>query len=56
MADPLSVAASIIAVLRLAQSVAQGIRAVKDSSKERKMVRDEVIYLSGLLFSLKRRP
>jgi GTPase SAR1 family protein len=53
MADPLSVAASIIAVLQLAQSVVQGIQAVKDSSKERKTVRDEVIYLSGLLFNLK---
>lgn len=53
MADPLSVAASIVTVLQLAQSVVQGIQVVKDSSKERKTVRDEVIYLSGLLFNLK---
>ena len=53
MADPLSLAASIIAVLQLAQSVVKGIQAVKDGSQERKAVRDEVIYLSGLLFNLK---
>jgi hypothetical protein len=53
MADPLSVAASIVALLQLTQVVVQGLSCMKDASKERLHIRDEIIYVSGLLFNLK---
>ena len=53
MADPLSVAASVVALLQLAQTIVNGVSDIKNASKERTSIRDEVIYLSGLLFNLK---
>ena len=50
--DPLSVTASVVAVLQLAQSLIKAVQSIKDSSRERQSIRDEIIYLSGLLFNL----
>lgn len=52
MADPLSIAASIGALLQLTQIAVAGLATIKEASKERSAIRDEIIYLSGLLFNL----
>jgi len=53
MGDPLSVTASIVALLQLTQAVVHGLNGMKDASKERISIRDEIIYVSGLLYNLK---
>ena len=53
MADPLSIAASVTALLQLTQSVGQHLSAARTASTERSSLRNEVIYLTGLLVSLK---
>ena len=52
MADPLSIAASIAALLQLTQVAVAGLANIKDAANERSAIRDEVIYLTGLLFNL----
>jgi hypothetical protein len=49
MSDPLSVSASIIAVLQLAGTVMQYVKDVKDGSKDRIRMRDELRSLASLL-------
>lgn len=53
MGDPLSVTASIIAVLQLTQTVVEYINSVKDASKDRDRILLEISSVYGLLFSLK---
>jgi hypothetical protein len=53
MADPLSISASIAAILQLASTVVQYINNVKDASKERLRIRDEISSTSFLLYMLK---
>jgi hypothetical protein len=53
MADPLSIATSIAAVLQLAYTVIAYLNDVKDASKERNRILLEISSLSGLLYSLK---
>lgn len=50
--DPLSISASVAGLLALTQQLIQGIRDIKGADKERSSIRDEVFYLSGLLFNL----
>ena len=51
--DPLSVTASVIAVLQLSAKVLVYLNDVKDASKDRKQCVDETLNLRGLLFNLK---
>jgi hypothetical protein len=53
--DPLSIAASIIAVLQLTSTVVQYIGDVKDSNHDRLKIRDEISSTSFLLYSLRDR-
>jgi hypothetical protein len=53
MSEPLSVVASVVALLQLTQAVIQGLSSVREALKERSTIRDEIIYVSGLLFNLK---
>jgi hypothetical protein len=53
MADPLSISASITALLQLTSNVVQYINSVKDASKERFRIRDEISSASFLLYMLK---
>ena len=53
MSEPLGVVASVVALLQLTQAVIQGLSSVRDALKERSTIRDEIIYVSGLLFNLK---
>jgi hypothetical protein len=53
MADPLSISASITALLQLASTVVQYINNVKDASKNRLRIRDEISSTSFLLYILK---
>jgi len=55
MADPLSITASIVAVLQLTSTVVQYVGDVKDSSQDRLKIRDEISSASFLLYSLKDR-
>ena len=52
MADPLSISASITALLQLTSTVVQYINNVKDASKERLRIRDEISSTSFLLYML----
>ena len=52
MADPLSISASITALLQLTSTVMQYINYVKDASKERLRIRDEISSTSFLLYML----
>jgi hypothetical protein len=52
MADPLSISASITALLQLTSNVVQYINSVKDASKERFRIRDEISSASFLLYML----
>lgn len=53
MTDPLNVVASVVTLLQLTQVVVQGLSSVKGALNERSRIRDEIIYVSGLLFNLK---
>lgn len=53
MSDPLSVTASIIAVLQLSSDVVKYINAAAGSAKERKRLRDEVRACEYILRQLK---
>lgn len=55
MADPLSISASIIAVLQLTSTVIQYISDVQDASQERLRLRDEISSSSWALYMLKDR-
>lgn len=55
MADPLSISASIVALLQLTSTVVQYINNVKDASKERLRIRDEISCTSFLLYMLEGR-
>ena len=55
MADPLSITASIIAVLQLTSTVIQYISEVHDASSERLRLRDEISSSSWALYMLKDR-
>ena len=50
MADPLSISASIIAVLQLTSIVAQYLQDVQGASNERQRLLDEVSSVSGMLY------
>lgn len=52
MADPLSISASIIAVLQLAGTVIQYINDVKEAPRERLNLRDEISSASWTLHML----
>jgi hypothetical protein len=52
MADPISIAASITAVLQLAGTVIQYLNGVKGAPKERQRILNEVSSVSGVLFLL----
>ncbi len=51
--DPLSISASIIAVLQLTATVAQYLTVVKDYSKDRERLRSELCGIDSMLCSLK---
>lgn len=53
MADPLSISASIIAILELTGTVVQYVNDVKDASAERLRIRDQISSTSFLLYMLK---
>lgn len=55
MADPLSITASIVAVLQLTSTVIQYISDVQDASQERLKLRDEISSSSWALYMLKNR-
>ena len=55
MADPLSISASIIAVLQLSGTVIQYLNNVKGASEDRQRLLNEVTSISGLLYFLKDR-
>jgi hypothetical protein len=55
MVDPLSISASIIAVLQLTSTAVQYITDAKDASEERLRIRDEISSTSYLLYMLKDR-
>ena len=55
MGDPLSISASIIAVLQLAGTVVQYFNVVKAASQDRQRILDELIGVSGALYLLKAR-
>jgi hypothetical protein len=55
MADPLSISASIIAVLQLTSTVVGYLNDVKDASEERLRIRDEITSASFLLYMLRDR-
>lgn len=53
MADPLSIAASIIAVLQVSQTVVNYLDHVRGASDDRHRILLEISHVNGLLFSLK---
>jgi hypothetical protein len=53
MADPLSISASIIALLQASGTLVRYIKSAKDADKDIKAFQIEVINVRGLLFSLK---
>jgi hypothetical protein len=53
MADPLSITASIVAVLQIAGTVVTYLNDVKDASSDRNQILVELSLTRGLLFSLK---
>ncbi len=53
MADPFSLTASIITVLDLSGKVVQYLNSVKDASKDRSRIRDEITSASFLLYMIK---
>jgi hypothetical protein len=53
MADPLSISASIIALLQASGTLVQYIKSTKDANQDIKALQSEVINVRGLLFSLK---
>ena len=53
MSDPLSISASIIAVLELTASVVQYLSDMKDASKDRQTLLVEISSVSSLLYTLK---
>jgi hypothetical protein len=55
MADPLSISASIVAILQLTSTIVQYLNDVKDASKECLRIRDEISSTSFLLYMLKDR-
>lgn len=55
MAEPLSITASIIAVLQLATTAVQYLNDVKDAPAERQRILIEVMTVSGFLHTLKDR-
>ncbi|KAI9777066.1 MAG: hypothetical protein M1839_009117 [Geoglossum umbratile] len=55
MADPLSISASIIAILHLTRVVVEYLGAVKDVSEDRRRILNEVTSISGFLYLLKER-
>jgi len=52
MADPLSISASIIALLQASGTLVQYIKSTKDANQDIKALQSEVINVRGLLFSL----
>jgi hypothetical protein len=55
MADPLSISASIIAVIQLSGTVIEYLNGVKAASEDRRRLLDEVASISGFLYILKDR-
>jgi hypothetical protein len=55
MADPLSISASIIAVLQLSGTIIEYLNDVKGASEDRYRLLNEVASISGLLYFLKDR-
>lgn len=55
MADPLSISASIIALLQLTSTVVRYLNDVKDAFDERLRIRDEITSASFLLYMLRDR-
>lgn len=53
--DPLSVAASIVAILGLAFTVVEYINGIKDARQEQNRLRDEITSASGPLYMLRDR-
>jgi hypothetical protein len=53
--DPISIAASIIAILELSRKVVDYLNSVKEAPKERKVCATEILTLYHLLLSLRRR-
>jgi hypothetical protein len=53
--DPISIAASIIAILELSRKVVGYLNNVKEAPKERKVCATEILTLCHLLLSLQRR-
>jgi hypothetical protein len=51
--DPLSISASIIAILQLSGTVVQYLNGMKDAHKDRQIILDEVSSAIGILFLLK---
>jgi hypothetical protein len=51
--DPLSISASIVAVLQLSETVVQYLNNVKNAHKDRQKILDEVSSAIGILFLLK---
>ncbi|KAH0562943.1 hypothetical protein GP486_002489 [Trichoglossum hirsutum] len=51
--DPLSITASIAALLHLSGAVVQYLNEVKSASSDRQKILDEVVTLSGLLYHLR---
>ena len=52
MADPLSIAASITALLQLTSTVIQYLNAVKGAPEDRRMILSELASVSGMLYVL----
>ena len=53
MTDPLSVSASIIAVLQLTGTIVSYLRDVREASEERQRILNEITSASGMLYCLK---
>jgi hypothetical protein len=53
MADPLSISASIIAILQLTGTVVQYISDVKSAPQDRQRILDELVSVTGVLYHLK---
>ena len=53
MTDPLSVSASIIAVLQLTGTIVSYLRDVRGASEERQRILNEITSASGMLYGLK---
>jgi hypothetical protein len=53
MSDPLSISASVTAILQLTSTVVQYLSDVKGFAEERNRIIEEVSYISGFLYILK---